>query len=149
MASAEVRTFERDDIRLTVRASTIDVVLYVNWIAETIRERKVRRQFRFATWDEWQREGDPIPIGAFYQLAPGTIPPPGMGNPMGPFTSSPTGSPGYRNVGLYQVALSKSFTEGENPSVGSASGLVRSVDGMTVSFEPPPFSWTPGLSVLE
>lgn len=57
-----------------------------------------------------------------------------MGNPMGPFTSSTTGSPGYRNVGMYQIAMSISFTEGENPSVGSASGLVRSVDGMTVSF---------------
>lgn len=53
---------------------------------------------------------------------------------MGPVASSPTGSPGYRNVGLYPVALSMRFTEGANPSVGSVGGLVRSVDGMTVSF---------------
>ncbi len=125
---------DEGDIRLIVHASTLDLVVYINWAAETVRERRTRHTLWFASWDSWTREGEPIPIGVSYQLKAGTAPPPGSGNPMGPFPSASTGEPGYRAVSIAQLAASVTSAGTGDPSVSTPASLIGSVESMRVEF---------------
>jgi hypothetical protein len=141
---------EQGDTRFIVRANTVDIVVYINWVAETIRQRKVHHAVWFVEWDSWEDEGEPVPIAAFFQLKPGTVPPPGQGNPMGPFLSPSTGDTGHRTVGLWQIAGTLTFAGSGSPSVGTPSSLVAAIDSMKVdwTFDGKPESITIGSNWL-
>lgn len=136
MAFPSEFTHPDGDVRFILKASTVDWVVYIDWVAESIREVRTTRQFLFWTYDHWERQGTPIPFDAFFQIKPGAIIPPGTSNPIGPIASPETGEPGYRVVKLWQLALSFSGNEGDNRSIGGIdNSIVGTIDALRVNFD--------------